>query len=285
MGGARFRLVRATLLHLRFPFVYVLSPIFVWGAAWGPGEWTARTTLAFLLVHLALYPGANAFNSAYDRDTGPIGGLARPPDVPEGLAAWSVWLQATGALLSILVGPGFAAGYVALWAIFTAYSYPLTRWKRDPIRSTAAIVAGQGGIGFWLGWSASGSGDLPLRSSWSAADSWALAAACAVVGALYPLTQVYQLEADRERRDRTLAAVLGPRGTLAWSAAAFGLAAGALAAAGTTGLAIYAGSSAVAAGAAAAFWPAGRVPTHRAVMGAAYLTSTVFLVAIAAAGP
>jgi len=277
--------VRATLLHLRFPFVYVLSPIFVWGAAWGPGEWTARTTLAFLLVHLALYPGANAFNSAFDRDTGPIGGLAHPPDVPGGLAAWSVWLQATGALLSILVGPGFAVGYATLWAIFTVYSHPRTRWKRDPVRSTAAIVAGQGGIGFWLGWSAAGSGGVALRGNWTAADGWALAAACAVVAALYPLTQVYQLEADRSRQDRTLAAVLGPRGTFAWSAAAFGLAGGALAAAGSPGLGVYAGASALAGGAAAAFWPGSRVPTHRAVMGIAYLTSTVFLVAIAATGP
>lgn len=277
--------MRATLLHLRFPFVYVLSPIFVWGAAWGPGEWTARTTLAFLLVHLALYPGANAFNSAYDRDSGPIGGLTRPPDVPAGLAAWSVWLQAAGAGLAVLVGPAFAVGYAALWGIFTAYSHPRTRWKRDPVRSTAAIIAGQGGIGFWLGWSAAGSGGVSLLEAWSGADGWALAAACAVVAGLYPLTQVYQLDEDRARRDRTLAAALGPRGTFGWSAAAFGLAAAALAAAGSSSLALYAGGCALAGAAAAAVWPAGRAPTHRAVMGIAYVTSTVFLVMIAVAGP
>lgn len=281
--------MRATLLHLRFPFVYVLSPIFVWGAAWGPGGWTARTSLAFLLVHLALYPGANAFNSAYDRDTGPIGGLARPPAVPPGLARWSAGLQAAGAVLSPLVGLPFAAGYLILWGIFTAYSHPRTRWKRSPAASTAAIVVGQGGVGYWLGWSASGAAEWAgaggTLAAWSAADGWALAAACAVVAALWPVTQVYQLEADRARRDRTLAAVLGPRGTLAWSAAGFAVAAAALGAAGSMGLAAYAGSSALAAGALAALWPAGRVPSHGMVMGAAYLTSTVFLVALAASGP
>jgi 1,4-dihydroxy-2-naphthoate octaprenyltransferase len=281
--------VRATLLHLRFPFVYVLSPIFVWGAAWGPGAWTTRTTLAFLLVHLALYPGANAFNSAYDRDTGPIGGLARPPAVPSGLARWSAGLQAAGAVLSLLIGLPFAAGYLILWGIFTAYSHPRTRWKRSPAVSTAAIVAGQGGIGYWLGWSASGpAGSVPVGGAlaeWSAADAWSLAAACAVVAALWPLTQVYQLDADRARRDRTLAAVLGPRGTLAWSAGGFAVAAAALAAAGSGALAAYAAGSALAAGVIAALWPAGRVPSHGMVMGVAYLTSTVFLVALAAAGP
>lgn len=274
-----------TLLHLRFPFVYVLSPIFVWGAAWGPGAWTARTTLGFLLVHLALYPGANAFNSAFDRDTGPIGGLARPPAVPAGLARWSAWLQAAGAALAPIVGLAFTAGYLSLWGIFTAYSHPRTRWKRSPTASTAAIVAGQGGIGFWLGWSASGTGAAIRAAEWAAADAWALVAAAAVVAALYPLTQVYQLEADRARRDRTLASVLGPRGTLAWSAGGFAMAAAALAAAGSAGLAAYAAGSALAAGAIAAGWPAGRVPSHRLVMGAAYVTSTVFLVTLAALGP
>jgi 1,4-dihydroxy-2-naphthoate octaprenyltransferase len=275
--------MRATLLHLRFPFVYILSPIFVWGAAWGPGGWTVRTSLAFLLVHLALYPGANAFNSAYDRDTGPIGGLARPPSVPAGLGRWSTWLQGTGAALSLLVGLLFAAGFVALWAIFTAYSHPRTRWKRSPVASTAAIVAGQGGIGYWLGWSAAGAAEQAPRSiavAWTAADGWALAAACAVVAALYPLTQVYQLDADRARRDRTLAAALGARGTLAWSAACFAAAALALAGAGAGGLIAYAGASAAVAGAMAATWPAGRVPSHREVMAVAYVTSTVFLAAI-----
>jgi 1,4-dihydroxy-2-naphthoate octaprenyltransferase len=278
--------VLATLLHLRFPFVYILSPIFVWGAAWGQGGWTARTTLGFLLVHLALYPGANAFNSAYDRDTGPIGGLARPPAVPPGLARWSAWLQAAGAALAPVVGLPFAAGYLILWGIFTAYSHPRTRWKRSPIASTAAIVAGQGGIGYWLGWSASGEGTTAgPAAGWSGGDAWALAAACAVVAALYPLTQVYQLDADRARRDRTLAVVLGVRGTLTWSAGGFAVAAAALAAGGSTGLAAYVAGSSLTVGAVAAAWPADRVPSHRLVMGTAYVTSTVFLATLAALGP
>lgn len=276
--------MRATLLHLRFPFVYILSPIFVWGAAWGPGGWTPRTTLGFLLVHLALYPGANAFNSAFDRDTGPIGGLARPPAVPPGLGRWSIWLQAAGAALSPVVGPLFAAGYGVLWGIFTAYSHPRTRWKRSPVASTAAIVVGQGGIGYWLGWSAAGAAEPTTRAiaaAWTAADGWALAAACTVVAALYPLTQVYQLDADRDRRDRTLAAALGPRGTLAWGAACFAAAAFALLGAGGRGLVLFAAGSAIAAAATAAAWPAGRVPSHREVMAVAYATSSVFLGAIA----
>ncbi|MDX1660263.1 MAG: UbiA family prenyltransferase, partial [Gemmatimonadota bacterium] len=150
--------MRSVLLHLRFPFVWILSPIYVWGAYWAPGGWSPATTLGFLLVHLALYPGANAFNTAYDRDEGPIGGLAEPPPVPAGLARWSSILQGTGAALAPLVGIDFAVIYVALWGIFTAYSHPATRWKRSPVVSTIAIVVGQGAMGYALGWSAAGGG-------------------------------------------------------------------------------------------------------------------------------
>jgi 4-hydroxybenzoate polyprenyltransferase len=263
--------MRSTLLHLRFPFVYVLAPIYVWGAWRAPGSWSGRTTLGFLLVHLALYPGANAFNTAYDRDTGPIGGLARPPAVPAGLGRWSTVLQAVGALLAPLVGWVFTVAYLALWAIFTAYSHPRTRWKRSPLVSTAAIVLGQGGLGFLLGWSA-----VASRPPTSGAGIWALAVACAGVAAMYPLTQVYQLAEDEARRDRTLASLLGPAGVFAWAAAWFGglaLAARALA---LPIVAVYAMAAAVVFLALAAF-RRGWVPGHGEVMTIAYLNSTVFL--------
>lgn len=267
--------MRSTLLHLRFPFVYVLAPIYVWGAWRAPGPWSGRTTLGFLLVHLALYPGANAFNSAYDRDTGPIGGLARPPAIAPGLARGSTVLQATGAVLAPLVGWLFALAYWVLWGIFTAYSHPRTRWKRSPLASTAAIVVGQGGLGFLLGWSAVSHG---LRGS--SAGLWALLVATAAVAAMYPLTQVYQLAEDEARRDRTLAAVLGPAGVFAWAAAGFGLVAAGARALVLPSLAVYALAAAAGFVLLAAL-RRGWVPSHREVMRIAYVNSTVVLVYMA----
>ncbi len=272
----RLREMKEVLLHLRFPFVFVLSPIFVWGAL-GAAGWTGRTTLGFLLVHLALYPGANAYNTAFDRDTGPIGGLARPPSVPRGLARGSTALQAAGAALAPLVGWTFAAAYVALWGIFTAYSHPRTRWKRSPSLSTPAIVGGQGGLGWLLGWTAAG-GSWPLAGD----EAWSLLAACAAVAALYPFTQVYQLEADAARRDRTLAAALGIRGTLAWGGAWFLVVAFCGRALGLPVVAAYAVLVAALALTAAAV--RGRsAPSHRAVMRVAYANSALLLAFMAAA--
>src|SRR5438552_16250684 len=69
------------LIHLRLHFQLLLAPIFLWGFLLGGGRVDARAMLAFVVVHLFLYGGATAFNSAYDRDVGPVGGLERPPAV------------------------------------------------------------------------------------------------------------------------------------------------------------------------------------------------------------
>lgn len=250
----------------------MLVPIYVWGAYGSPGGWTARTTLGFLLVHLALYPGANAFNSAYDRDTGPIGGLARPPAVPPGLALGSVLLQGAGLALSALVGARFLLAYLALWAIFTAYSHPAVRWKRSPVLSTASIVGGQGGLGWYLGWTAASGPGSP-----DAAGAGSLVAACAGVAALYPLTQVYQVADDAARSERTLAAALGVRGTFLWVAGGLAILAAAAGALRHLGLAIGVLHGALASGAVAALRPAGWTPSQPWVMAVAYANSTALL--------
>ena len=51
----------------------------------------------------------------------------------------------------------------------------------------------------------------------TSAGAWALGGFAPLFAALYPLTQLYQLEEDRARGDRTLAIVLGSRWSLAVS--------------------------------------------------------------------
>jgi 4-hydroxybenzoate polyprenyltransferase len=72
----------------------------------------------------------------------------------------------------------------------------------------------------FAGWTATG---LPVDM----ARALVLLAFCPLFAALYPLTQLYQLEEDTRRGDRTLACVLGVRRSLnaaiAVAAVAFGL--------------------------------------------------------------
>lgn len=196
--------LRLFLPHLRLPFQLTLAPIFLWGALLSGGPWGWETTAAFLSLHLFLYPAATAFNSAFDKDEGPIGGLEKPPPVPEGLLGFSVALGAAGVVFAVPAGGAFLACY-ALAVVWTAaYSHSATRWKAEPVSSALAIALGQGAVGFAAGWAAA----APFQSS-TVFAAGAVSAALTAVG-LYPLTQVFQVEEDRARGDRTLAVALGP---------------------------------------------------------------------------
>jgi 1,4-dihydroxy-2-naphthoate octaprenyltransferase len=198
----RFRLF---LPHLRLPFQLTLAPIFLWGALLCGGRWGWETFAAFLSLHLFLYPAATAFNSVYDKDEGPVGGLEAPPPVPPGLLGFSLALGAAGVLLAVPAGAAFLLLYTMAAGWTAAYSYPATRWKAGPVSSALAIALGQGAVGFAAGWAAA----APLVPADPVFLAGAASAALTAVG-LYPATQVFQVEEDRARGDATLAVTLGP---------------------------------------------------------------------------
>src|SRR4051812_29698615 len=87
---SRWRLTLWTLVvHLRLPFQLLLAPVYLWGWLLGGGGLSGSVMLGFLAFHLFLYGGATAFNSYYDRDEGPVGGLERPPPVVAELLPFS----------------------------------------------------------------------------------------------------------------------------------------------------------------------------------------------------
>ncbi len=191
--------------HLRVPFQLSLAPLFLWGYFLAHPASHEKLLPAFLAFHLFLYTGITAFNSAYDRDEGPVGGMLRPPAVPPGLLRLSLAVQALGTVPAAFVGPLFLAIYLVIVAMGAAYSHPRVRWKARPLASAATVFVGQGILGALAGW-------VAARGGWNSPTLvvlGALAAALTTLG-LYPLTQVYQIEEDRRRGDRTLAVALGP---------------------------------------------------------------------------
>jgi 1,4-dihydroxy-2-naphthoate octaprenyltransferase len=193
--------------HLRLPFQLTLAPLFLWGAFLARTTPDAPLAAAFISLHLFLYPGITAFNSAYDRDTGPVSGMARPPEVPGGLLSFSIWIQVAGAVPAGLVGPAFLAIYLSIALLAAAYSHPATRWKALPWVSAATVALGQGLLGFLAGWCAASG----LPPDWHDGRVL-LGGAASVLTTLgrYPSTQVFQLEEDASRGDHTLARALGP---------------------------------------------------------------------------
>lgn len=214
--------IRHVLAHLRLPVQLTLAPLFLWGIFGAAGGWSGATVMAFLAIHVFLYGGTTLFNSYYDRDQGPITGMERPVALPPWALPFSVAWQAVGAVAAWWVGAALGALYVIYAAMGVLYSHPRWRLKAYPFVSAILIFIFQGLGGFLAGWLASARAGLPLAE----ARFWLMAlVAAATTIALYPLTQVYQIEEDAARGDRTLAMVLGPARSFVFAAVVFALAA------------------------------------------------------------
>lgn len=197
------------VLHLRWHYqLGILSGGFLLGGFLSHELNWPDFLLQFANVHLLLFGGATAYNSYWDKDTGPIGGLKHPPKMTFWMWPASMALQLAGLLIALPQGMLFSAIYVVSMILFWLYSSPLTRWKGKPLRSLIAIGISTGTGSLLLGYLAAGSELIPLPVA-SASVGVAL-----IVLSLYPISQIYQLDEDRQRGDRTFAAEYGFMGIL-----------------------------------------------------------------------
>jgi 4-hydroxybenzoate polyprenyltransferase len=205
-------------VHLRLHFQFVLSGIFLWGYLLGGGVPRLRGLFAFLILHVFLYGGATAFNAYFDQDQGPIAGLRRPP--PAGpICLWGgLTFMLVGAALAWGLGATFGLIYLFMLLLGFGYSHPYFRFKNGPISSILVVAIGQGLLGYLGGGAAAVSGGLPPLGT-----PFVLGALTSllITTGLYPLTQVYQIDEDRRRGDRTFAVRYGPAGVFRTSLICF----------------------------------------------------------------
>jgi 4-hydroxybenzoate polyprenyltransferase len=204
----------ALVVHHRLHFQLLLAPVFLWGWLIAGGGLRMPVVLAFVAFHGFLYSGATAFNSYYDRDVGPVGGLERPPPVPSTLLPASLVMQVAGWILAALVNLPFWVAYGVFVGLSTAYSHPRVRLKAHTLASLVVVGFGQGVLAFLAAWAATRG---EIASAWSLDGVLGATAATALILALYPLTQLYQIDEDAARGDRTLAVVWGPSGCFRFS--------------------------------------------------------------------
>ncbi|HXL06386.1 MAG TPA: UbiA family prenyltransferase [Gemmatimonadales bacterium] len=203
------------LLHLRpaeWPIMaahtalgYVLA-VGLKGA--GSGERFLPALGALAIWVILLNGGTLAINSVFDQDEGDIGYLRAPPRPPRHLLAFSAALLAGGQLLSFALPPAFRIDYAICLVLSILYSVPPFRFK--------AVAGVDWVINMW------GFGTLTPFAAWAATGrpldvphALVLLGFCPLFAGLYPLTQLYQMEEDRRRGDRTLALMLGMRASLA----------------------------------------------------------------------
>ena len=200
-------------IHLRLHFQLLLAPIFLWGFYLAGGAFSLDFWLAFVAFHVFLYGGTTAFNSYYDRDEGPVGGLENPPPVDAMLLPFALVMQAIGAALTVFVnGPVFVA-YLLIFAMGAAYSHPRIRLKARPIGGLLTVAIGQGLLAALAGWFTA----QPALASITALGWVGITGVTLVTTGFYPITQIYQIDEDLARGDLTFAAWAGPQGAFAFA--------------------------------------------------------------------
>ena len=202
----------STIKLLRIPFSFFLSPIYLFALSQTPNINWFNAALVFIIIHFLVYPASNGYNSYMDRDTGPIGGLEKPPPPSPELYRLTIVLDLIAILLSLLVDPVFTAVMISYIGASKAYSYRGIRLKRFPVLSYLVVIIFQGAITFWLVYY--GSSEEPSIS----APPWQGMLICSLlVGGFYPLTQIYQHRQDLEDGVITISYKLGYRGTFVFS--------------------------------------------------------------------
>ena len=220
----------AYLLHLRPMEWPIMTAHFLLGTFLATGlrlPW--KGTLAGWFIFVALLNGGTlAINSAFDQDEGDIGYLRRPPKPPRHLFGVSLGMLLAALLLGFALPPAFAWSNAACVVMAVLYSVPPVRLKARAGWDLVINCIGFGLLTPMAGWGLTG---RPLETPFVlVATGFAL-----LFGALYPLTQIYQIEEDRARGDRTLVIRLGEAPSL-WLALVLALGAHALFAAGALGL-------------------------------------------------
>ncbi len=211
------------LLHLRpaeWPIMAAhtaLGYLLAVGIAGAGGEHLRDGLLGLFLWVACLNGGTLALNSAFDRDEGDIAYLRNPPPPPRRLAAFSLGLMAAGQLAALALPPLYGALYALCFVLSVLYSVPPFRLKAVAGADWLINMVGFGTLTPLAGWATTG------RPADAAA--WiVLLAFCPLFAALYPLTQLYQLDEDARRGDRTLALMLGVARSLDVALAATALA-------------------------------------------------------------
>jgi 1,4-dihydroxy-2-naphthoate polyprenyltransferase len=208
----QLKLLPSTLQLLRLKFSLFLMPIY-WFALSEIKEinfW--KGVLIFIILHLLIYPSSNGYNSYEDNDTTSIGGVEKPLAPTKQLLYATIVLDFVGIILALFVSIKFTVGLLIYIAASRAYSSRKIRLKKYPVIGYLTTTICQGALIFWMVYE--GASLLPI----SEVPIAPMIISSCMIGSLYPLTQIYQHEADANDGVKTISMLLGKMGTFIFSA-------------------------------------------------------------------
>ena len=209
---------RSTIQLLRFRFSFFLMPVFWFAVSQVVNKDWQSIFIIFIVLHLFVYPSSNGYNSYMDRDETSIGGLKNPSQPTRQLLYATIVMDVLAVLLSLLVSIYFFVGIIVYILVSRAYSYRGIRLKKYAVIGYLTVVICQGALVFFLVYHGS-----HIRKTLNVPFS-AMLASSLMVGGFYPLTQVYQHQADLKDGVRTISYLLGIRGTFIFAMIVYSLA-------------------------------------------------------------
>jgi 1,4-dihydroxy-2-naphthoate octaprenyltransferase len=216
-------LKKSTLQLLRFHFSFFLMPVYWFALSQVVYKSWPGAVLIFIILHLLVYPASNGYNSYMDRDETSIGGLKNPAQPTKQLFYTTATMDIIAVFLSAFISIYFLVGIIAYILASRAYSYRKIRLKKYPVIGYLTVIIFQGAVTFFLvyhGSHAEKTLHVPIE---------AMIASSLLIGGFYPLTQIYQHEADMNDGVRTISYMLGIKGTFIFTAIVYCFAFAALA--------------------------------------------------------
>jgi len=211
----------STIQLLRLHFSFFLMPVYWFALSQVVDRDWGRALLIFVILHGLVYPASNGYNSYMDRDTTPIGGLENPLPPTRQLFWVTLAMDAAALILGCFIGLFFVTGLAFYILASRAYSYRGIRLKRFPFLGWLVVISCQGALVFVLVFQGSHKAGAIVDPG---SVTSAMLAASLLLGGFYPLTQIYQHEADRRDGVKTLSMVLGYRGTFIFTGIVYGIA-------------------------------------------------------------
>jgi 1,4-dihydroxy-2-naphthoate octaprenyltransferase len=214
---------KSTLKHLRLPFSIHLMPVFLFALSQAIAINWPHTILAFIVLHLFIYPASNGYNSYQDKDETSIGGLKYPPQVTKNLFYVTLLFDIIGIVSSLFISTQFACCVLIYMLVSRAYSYRKLRLKKYAVIGFLTVFLFQGAFTYFM--TLVGVSDAAFANFFTPDHLICMSVSSLFIGSVYPLTQIYQHESDKNDGVITLSYKLGYIGTFVFSALLFSLAA------------------------------------------------------------
>ncbi|ULQ52600.1 UbiA family prenyltransferase [Flavihumibacter fluvii] len=211
-------LQKSTIQLLRFPFAFFLMPVYFFALSQTVYTNWWKAALVFFILHGLVYPASNGYNSYMDGDQSSIGGVREPMLPTPQLRQVVLGMDIVAIVSGLLVSRWFAMGLVTYILASRIYSSRITRIKKYPFAGFFLVIICQGALVFWMVYHG-----VHAKHPLQAPVTGMLASTFLIAGA-YPLTQVYQHDADRRDGVTTISMILGIRGTFWLSGLLFNIA-------------------------------------------------------------